>query len=158
MHSWAMILSGAAACLFAVLMALQRSLYSAALCLLAVIFLAAGMFFLSGAPLVAFLQVMIYAGAVMVLIVVTIMASAGTSPRFADLAAPKPLAVLAGLVFAGELLSLALRAPAASAAAAVDLQGKVGAALFSTYAVATEAVTLLLFLAALAVLDARRVR
>ncbi len=155
MYIWAMFLSGAVACVFAILMVLQRSLYSAALCLLGVIGSSAALFLLSGAPLVAFLQVMIYAGAVMVLIVVTIMASRPSPARFAETAVPKPIAVLAAIGIFAELLALAGKSPNDYVGFLGITRNPLGPVLFTSYGPATEAVTLLLFISALAVLDSR---
>ena len=74
-------------------MVAQRSLYTAAICLLVVLFQAAALFFLAGAPLLAFLQIMIYAGGVMVLIVVMVMAAPGREGSFwSRLQVPRPVA------------------------------------------------------------------
>ena len=158
-----MCLSGAAAVVFAVLMVVQRSLYASAVCLLAVLLQTAVLFFFFGAPLLAFLQVMIYAGAVMVLVVVTIMAAPGPlakGERWGALSIPWPLAAAGLLLPVLELLILVLRAglapgPAGAVGGAALAQSGIGQALFEPYAVATEAVGLLLFLSALAVLKPR---
>lgn len=76
--------------------------------------------------------------------------------RFADFSFPRPLA-FAGLAAAALVVALSLCATSGSAPGpvppAADLSGAFSSALFSSYAPATEAVTLLMFLAALAVLD-----
>lgn len=153
MAPWALCVSGAAAVVFAAMMVLQRSLYAAAICLLAVLLQTAAFFFFSGAPLLAFLQIMIYAGAIMVLIVVTIMAApAPAEHRFARLSAPWPLAA-AGLMLpiavVGAFLARKPLAPG-GLGAAQTLQSSIGPVLFGPYAAATEAVTLLMFLSSLA--------
>jgi NADH:ubiquinone oxidoreductase subunit 6 (subunit J) len=105
---------------------------------------------------------MVYAGAVMVLVVITIMATGGEPEtgfrRMADFSFPRWLAA-AGLLAAAAEIAVTLfvggasRAPVAPADPA--LASAFGAALFNSYALATEAATLLMFLAALAVLPDR---
>lgn len=153
MAPWALYVSGAAAVLFAAMMILQRSLYGAAICLLAVLLQTAAFFFFAGAPLLAFLQIMIYAGAVMVLVVVTIMAApAPARRRFAELGAPWPLAAAGLLLPAGIVFAFLARSPlpVGGLDAAASVQSALGPVLFGPYAVATEAVTLLMFLSSLA--------
>lgn len=146
--------AGALAVLFGTLMLFARSLYVSAVCLLAVLLQTGIIYAACGAPLLGFLQVMIYAGAVMVLVVVTVMAAGGAkAPRFAEFSIPRPLAWAGLLLAAVEAVVLvhgAGAAPAPTAAANAALQAGLGAALFKPYAVATEAATLLMFLASLA--------
>lgn len=159
MTLWAVILAAAVAAAFAGVMLFSRSLYVSAVCLLVVLLQTGVIFLLRGAPLLGFLQVMVYAGAVMVLVVVTIMATGGEPnanfKRMADFSFPRWLAA-AGLVAAALEISLTLFYGGASLAPAAPadpaLAAKFGATLFQSYALATEAVTLLMFLAALAVL------
>jgi len=99
---------------------------------------------------------MIYAGAVMVLVVVTIMAapSRPESPWSASPLLPRWLAVIGVLLPLAEVVFMALQVPATAAApasAGFALQPSLAAVLFGPYAVATEAVTLLMFIAGLAV-------
>lgn len=155
MTLWIVLTAGALAALFGLVMLLHRSLYVSAMCLLVVLLQTGIIIAACGAPLLGFLQVMIYAGAVMVLVVVTVMAAGEVSgPRFADFSIPRPLAWLglAAVVVEAFLLLGASMAPAGAPAFAVspDLQAGLGAALFKPYAVATEAATLLMFLASLA--------
>jgi len=152
MMVWAALVAGVVAAFFAGVMLLHRSLYVSAVSLLVVLLQTAVLFLLCGSPLLGLLQVMIYAGAVMVLVVVTIMAAGAEGDRFADFSFPKPLAWL-GLIAAVAETALILSSGLAPAAVAVDpaLQAQLGAVLFKPYALATEAVTLLLFLAALAI-------
>lgn len=149
---WAALVAGVVAAFFAGVMLLHRSLYVSAVSLLVVLLQTAVLFLLCGSPLLGLLQVMIYAGAVMVLVVVTIMAAGSEGERFADFSFPRPLAWL-GLFAAVAETALSLSRGTAPAAVAVDpaLQIQLGAVLFKPYALATEAVTLLMFLAALAI-------
>jgi NADH-quinone oxidoreductase subunit J len=149
---WAALVAGVVAAFFAGVMLLHRSLYVSAVSLLVVLLQTAVLFLLCGSPLLGLLQVMIYAGAVMVLVVVTIMAAGEEGDRFADFSFPKPLAWL-GLAAAVVETAFSLSRGNAPAAVAVDpaLQVQLGAVLFKPYALATEAVTLLMFLAALAI-------
>ncbi len=156
MTAIAALIAGSVAVFFAGVMLLSRSLYLSAVSLLVVLLQTAVLFLLCGSPLLGLLQVMIYAGAVMVLVVVTIMAAGNEGGRFADLSFPRPLAWL-GLVSAVAETALILSKGSAPAAVAVDpaLQAGIGAVLFKPYALATEAVTLLMFLAALAIAPAK---
>ncbi|MBI3289527.1 MAG: NADH-quinone oxidoreductase subunit J [Elusimicrobia bacterium] len=153
MTAWAAIFVGAVAAFFAGVMFFHRSLYVSAVSLLVVLLQTGMLFFLCGSPLLGFLQVMIYAGAVMVLVVVTIMAAGSKSgERFTEFSFPRPLAWL-GLIAAAAETAFLLSRGVAPASVAVDpgLQARFGAVLFKPYALATEAVTLLMFLAALAI-------
>jgi NADH-quinone oxidoreductase subunit J len=152
MIALAALLAGVVAVFFAGVMLLHRSLYVSAVSLLVVLLQTAVLFVLCGSPLLGLLQVMIYAGAVMVLVVVTVMAAGSEGPRFSDFAFPRPLA-WALLIAAAAETALVLGRATAPAAVAVDpaLQARLGAVLFKPYALATEAVTLLMFLAALAI-------
>jgi NADH-quinone oxidoreductase subunit J len=153
---WAALVAGIVAVFFAGVMLLHRSLYVSAVSLLVVLLQTAVLFLLCGSPLLGLLQVMIYAGAVMVLVVITVMAAGEEGERFADLSFPRPLA-WAGFAAAVLEVALILSHGTAPAAVPVDpaLQAKLGAVLFQPYALATEAVTMLMFLAALAIAPER---
>jgi len=147
------------AVLAAALMIFGRTLYASAVCLLAVFAQVALLFYLMGAPLVAFMLVMIYAGAVMVLVVISIMA---TPPRLRQIwsssAMPKALAVLLILLLGVQLLP-AFQNPGVSALPEVpwpSLATDVAAVLYGPYALLTETVAVLVFLACLAVREAGR--
>ena len=163
MTLWAVIFAGAVAAAFSGVMLLSRSLYVSAVCLLVVLLQTGVIFLLRGAALLGLLQVMIYAGAVMVLVVITIMATGGEPgahfERFADFSFPRPLAVL-GLAAGALEIAAVLFFGGASSAAVVPTDPAAAAAfasvLFKSYAPATEAVTLLMFLAALAVLPDKK--
>jgi len=155
MTLWAVIFAGAVAVLFAGVMLFHRSLYVSAVSLLVVLLQTALIFFLCGSPLLGLIQVMVYAGAVMVLVVVTLMAAGGdTGPRFADFSFPRPLAWAGALALAAQILLLVASPDAAAARVDPGLQAAFSRVLFKSYALATEAVTLLMFLAALAVVPA----
>lgn len=152
--------AGAIAVIFAGLMLFQRSLYACALCLLFVLMQTSLLFLLAGAPLLAFLQIMIYAGAVMVLVVVTIMAAPGPAAGggWSRLAIPRPLAVAGLLLPIAELAVVSARGGLGQAGAlgsAMAAQTRIGPILFGPYAVATEAVGILMLLSGLAVLGRR---
>ena len=159
MTLWAVILAGIVAVVFAGEMLFNRSLYVSAVCLLVVLLQTGLIFLLRGAALLGFLQIMVYAGAVMVLVVITIMATGGEPAtgfaRFADFSFPRWLAVLGLAAAAGEIgLTLFLGGASSAPVAPADpaLAAAFASSLFNSYALATEAVTLLMFLAALAVL------
>lgn len=150
------ILAGGGALFFAAVMMLQRSLYVSALCLLAVLLQTAVIFCFLGSPLLAFLQIMIYAGAVMVLVVVAIMtAPPPLGALWSRLSIPWPIAVLGLLLPAAELLFLSTRSDVVSTTVPSSVSS-LGLVLFGPYALATEAVGVLLMLAALAVVERRR--
>jgi NADH-quinone oxidoreductase subunit J len=158
MHSIALLLAGFLAGLFAVLMLFQATLYASALCFLVVLEQIAAFFDLLGSPLLAFLQVLLYAGAIMVLVVVSIMA---TPPRLRRLwmeaSLPRPLIVLALVLAAlefGTVIQIGALNPELPAWPA--LQSDLAAALFGRYAVYTEVVAVLIFLATLAVVETWR--
>lgn len=159
MAQMAMALAGLTAASFAVLMVFQRSLYASAICLLVVLLQAAVFFFFAGAPLLAFLQVMIYAGAVMVLVVVAVM-SAPSPPAdlWSRLSLPGPLVALGLLAPVLETVLFLWRGEHSpgSIGNALEVQSRIGPVLFGNYAVGTEAVGLLLFLSALAMTGSRR--
>ena len=151
MNFWAVAAAGAIASFFAGVMLFHRTLYVSAVCLLAVLVQTGVIFVLRGAPLLGLLQVMIYAGAVMVLVVITVMAAGGApGERFADLGVPRWVAAAAVLAAVVQVV-LAFRGDAPLAGAASAPPEAFARTLFSSYAPATEAVTLLMFLAALAV-------
>lgn len=157
MGCWQFWVLTAVAAAFGGLMLVQRSLYAAAVCLLVVLIQAGGIFLLAGAPLMAFLQMVIYAGAVMVLVVVAIMASGpgGADPGWSPL--PRPLVGATAIVLFAELAWAArgLALPSGSPAAAAAAEAHIGAVLFGSHVLATEAAALLMFLSSLALIDRR---
>lgn len=156
--TWTAVLAGVAAAIAAAVMLFHRSLYVCAVCLLVILFQIAVFFFLAGATTLAFLQTMIYAGAVMVLILIVIMASPRPQAEvWTQPPLPRPLAVGVLLLPLAETFLLIRRAalPEGGLGLAWPAQAKLGAVLFKDYAAATEAVTLLMFLAGLAIIGRR---
>ena len=156
MIDWLVPLAGATAIVFAALMLLQNSLYAAAVCFLTVILQVALLLYASGARLLASLLVLVYAGAVAVLIVVSIQAAASSrrpGANWSRLSAPRPLLLASFLLVCGEAALLLLHGQAQApsvVSSAVDFA--VGQSLFGPYAAVTEGAALLMFLAALAVI------
>lgn len=152
MNSAATALAGAAAILFAVLALFQRTLYGSALFLLGVLLQVAAIFYLMGAPLLAFIQVLIYAGGVMVLIVVATMADPSPIPDlWARLGLHRGALPLAFLMLALEA-AVFLRggAPGSGAGAAAQVERAMAGTLFGAQAPLTELVGVLALVAALA--------
>ena len=159
MIPWIVPFAGAAAVAFAALMLAQRSLYAAAMCFLAVILNAAVLLYVRGAKLLALLLLLVYAGAVAVLIVISIQACADRMPDagrgfWSRLSLPRPL-LLAGLllpVLDAALLLAGGGAPRPPAPAPAGDLG-LGPALFGPYVAAAEAAAFLMLFADLAVID-----
>jgi NADH:ubiquinone oxidoreductase subunit 6 (subunit J) len=157
MTHWLVPFAGAAAVAFAALMLVQRSLYACAICFLAAVLQVSVLLYASGARLLALLLLLIYAGAVAVLIVVSIQASgdqreADSRSRWNRLGLPWPL-LAAGLLL--PVLDAALLAARAAGSPPSGSAGDLvlGPALFGPYAAAAEAVALLMLFAALALID-----
>ena len=149
---------GACAVLFAVLALFQRSLYASAMCLLVVLLQVAAAYFLIGAQLLGLIQILVYAGAVMVLLVVAVMASPPLLAKpWAD-GMLKWLAWLAVLFPAAELLAILRLSSGAPLIlrAAPDMDRRMAALLFGPYAPLTEAAGLLILVAALSILKESR--
>lgn len=151
----AMAVCAALAVLLACAGLFQKTLYGAAMCLLGVLLETAVLFILVGAPLLGFLQVLIYAGAVMVLVVIAILASPPRlAERWAVLSVPRPAAWLAPLaVFAGFSGAAGhLLASGTLPQAGPALERAMARLLFGPWALATEAVGVLVLVASLSVL------
>ncbi|MBI5624799.1 MAG: NADH-quinone oxidoreductase subunit J [Elusimicrobia bacterium] len=150
-------LAGAGAVFFSALMLFQRGLYAGAACLLGALLQVGVLLYLAGSPLVGFLQVVIYAGGVMALIVVAVM-SAPADDRDAAMwgvfSVPRPL-VAGSVLLLGVELALACAGGGAPGAVGATgaLDKTLGNVLFGPYALATEAAALLLFVAALALVS-----
>ena len=115
-------------------------------------FALAVVFYLLGAPLVAVFEVIIYAGAIMVLFLFVIMLVNLEEPRrFSGGRLRLALSATLTLLLFGMLASLFARAPQGAAVAASPLgEGnlqRVGAALFTDYLLPFEAVSVLLLVA-----------
>jgi NADH-quinone oxidoreductase subunit J len=144
------------AVVFAGLMLVQTSLYASAICLLVTLIQIGALFYLFGFQLLAFLQVIIYAGAVMVLLVEGVMAAPpAPSSRYSHTSVPKLLVLLAPVVLFLELGAWGLLgAPSQPLATlAAPQSARLAALLFGRYAVLTEAVGLLILLSALSVIE-----
>ena len=120
----------------------------------------AGLYVLLDAPFVAVIQIIIYAGAILVLFLFVVMllnAPAETKGPFARLApGPRRAGALLGVVFAVELVwavwrAASLRGPAEAAgvlpAAAVEPVRTIGQVLYTDYAFAFEVTSLLILVA-----------
>ncbi|MBI5242917.1 MAG: NADH-quinone oxidoreductase subunit J [Elusimicrobia bacterium] len=155
MAATALAICGGCAVLFAAFALFQRTLYGSALCLLAVLLQVGAAYFLIGAPLLGLIQVLVYAGAVMVLLVVAVMSSPPQLNEPWAGGTAKWLAWLAVLAPAAELLSLlraASGAPAALQRAPAALERQMAFLLFGPYAPLTEIAGLLVLVAALSIL------
>lgn len=147
---------GLLAVILAVAALFQRTLYGAAMCLLGVLLETAALFVLVGSPMLGFLQVLVYAGAVMVLIVIAILSSPPKlAHRWAEdpvpglLAWAAPVVAFAALIACGPALcSGASPLPYAGPA----LEKAMARLLFGPWALAVEAVGLLVLVASLSVL------
>lgn len=150
----ALAIFGVVAVIFALLLLFQRTLYGSAICLLGVLLQVAAIFFAIGAQLLGLMQVLVYAGAIMVLIVVAVMAAPARLERlWAGYQAPAGLAALVLFLMAAELgLVLVFRGPPQPGAlvkAGSILEGELAALLFGPAALVTEAVGVLILVAAL---------
>ena len=154
----ALAAAGLGAVLFAILTVFQRNLYASALCLLAVLLKVAAIFFLLGAQLLGFLQILVYAGAVMVLIVVAVMSSpVRISSPWSDFKLP---VWLVSLVLAAPLLELLLAATLSGGNAPLPpavpaLERAMAGVLFGRFALMTEAVGLAVLIVSMALLQER---
>lgn len=150
--------AGALAVLFAGLLLFQRTLLRSAMCLWVVLLQSAILFAASGSPLLGLLQFLLYAGAIMVLVVVAILSSPRRLERLvADTGLPRwlwaaglsaPFALTGALALWG--------APWTMTAAPGGLDRELASVLFGRYAVITAALGALILLAALAAVPAAR--
>lgn len=134
----------------------QRTLYGAAMCLLGVLLETAALFVLVGAPMLGFLQILVYAGAVMVLIVIAILSSPPKlAHRWAENPAPgwvswtAPAVVLVALAALGPALC---SGPSPLPMAGPALEKAMARLLFGPWAAAVEAAGVLVLVASLSVL------
>lgn len=118
---------------------------------LALSFLAvAALYILLNAEFVAFVQILIYAGAVMVLLLFAVMLTQRSSTQFSNLPnmQAKWAAVAAGLVFVGLAGSfLQTRWPVQAQGLPADVTALLGQLIFGQYVLAFEAASLLLLAA-----------
>jgi NADH-quinone oxidoreductase subunit J len=140
---------------------LHRSPIYSALALVNTLFLIAVMFVQLDAHLIAFLQVIVYAGAIMVLFLFVIMLlSAGDETRLEGRAGLRSAAVLAGVLLAAELGALGVTAESPSDApvpAGFGTTEALATRLFTTHLLAFELTSVLLLVAVVgAVVMARR--
>jgi NADH-quinone oxidoreductase subunit J len=145
-------ISGAVALLASLLAVTRRNTVHGALYLVLSLLAIALVFFALGAPFVAALEVIVYAGAIMVLFVFVVMmlnlgrASEAQESVWLSRRTWTGPALLA-LILAAELAwVLARGAPAVAARPAIEVKA-VGAALFGTYALAVEVASFLLLAA-----------
>src|SRR5262249_20959397 len=144
----------------AILTITRRSPVAAALWLVNTLFNLAGIYVLLEAHFIAAAQVLVYAGAIMVLFLFTIMLlNVGQASALSDIKAipGKIIAGVAGLVLLGELLALRtvsispdLSAPAGSFPATLEAEGAVNAVakpLFMAYLVPFEITSVMLLAA-----------
>ena len=130
------------------------------MCLLLVLLQVAAIFFSIGAQLLGLMQVLIYAGAIMVLIVVAIMSAPPRLERlWAGYQAPAGWAAAILAMLAAEfglilVMGGAPLPPDALAVSAARLEREMAALLFGPSALVTEVVGLLILVAALAVVPA----
>jgi NADH-quinone oxidoreductase subunit J len=142
------VFSGVA--IFATLLVVaQRSAVHALLYLIVSFLAIGGVLFVLGAPFVAALEVIVYAGAIMVLFVfVTMMVSPGSeaSPAEARWGLLRALAgpALIGCVLVWELVQVLSAAPGVALSGNVVSPKEVAAALFGTYVLGVELASMLL--------------
>ena len=144
----------------AILTITRRSPVAAALWLVNTLFNLAGIYVLLEAHFIAAAQVLVYAGAIMVLFLFTIMLlNVGQADRLSDIKSipGRIIAAVAGLVLLGELFALRtatispdLSAPAGSFVATLEAEGAVNAVakpLFMSYLVPFEVTSVMLLAA-----------
>ncbi|MBI5301272.1 MAG: NADH-quinone oxidoreductase subunit J [Chloroflexi bacterium] len=127
-----------------------RNLVRAALGLIVSFFGVAGIYFVLEAEFVAIVQVLVYVGAISVLILFSIMLTRGlmkdtTSPQNSQWLAAGGIATLVFIALAA--VTLTVKWPIAQAALQGDLIAKLGTELVTTYVLPFEAVSLLLLAA-----------
>ena len=151
----AFALCGALAVLLAIAALFQKTLYGSAMCLLGVLMETAALFILVGAKLLGILQILVYAGAIMVLIVIAILSSPPKlAERWGETTPPRwlawlaPLATFAGLMLASGHFCGSQALPQAGS----SLEHGMAALLFGPWSLATEAVGVLILVASLSVL------
>lgn len=130
---------------------LAKNLVRAMVGLVLTLFGVAGMYLLLNTPFLAFMQILIYVGAVVILIFFAIMLT--RSPAGGEEAKPRGgrqalLAILAGLAPAVVLGVAVLSIPQASSGRPAEVELKfLGAHLLTTYVLAFELISVVLFIA-----------
>jgi len=142
------IFSGAAI-LATLLVIVQRSAVHALLYLIAAFLAIGGLLFVLGAPFVAALEVIIYAGAIMVLFVfVTMMVSPGSEASAAEARWGLVRALIGpaviGVAITAALVQVLTHAPAVQLAGDAVSPKEVAVALFGTYVLGVELASMLL--------------
>ena len=138
----------------ALALAFQKNLIVAGLCLVVTFLGVAGLFLLLANPVAAALQIIVYSGAIVVLVLFVIMLlnSHEEEPQLQGHNLQRGLAILAGLALAAGAVKVVLASPtlkvldAAPSPANMDLN-RLGLALFSDHMVAFEVAGLLLLAA-----------
>lgn len=146
-------LFGSIAVIFTVLMLTRKNALSAAVCLIAVFLSFAGLYVMLDAPMVAAMQVLVYAGAIMMLIIFVIMT---VDMKEDELKIEKPVilsSLLAGTIvltciamvsFSEQSVSYGWALPAGHAFGTVE---NVGHVLFTRHLLNFEMISLLLLIA-----------
>ncbi|MFA6092993.1 MAG: NADH-quinone oxidoreductase subunit J [Elusimicrobiota bacterium] len=132
----------------------SKNLYSSAFCLLAVLLQVALLFCLLGSTLLGLLQLLVYAGGIMVLIVAAVTAVGPESGNAKALGPSRAhaWALLALCAVPTAFFLIAARHCAPSLPPAAMLEKSMARLLFNEYALLTEAVGLLVLVASLSVL------
>lgn len=121
---------------------LATNLYRAAYSLAAALLATAGLYLLLAAPVLAAIQILLYTGGILTLVVFALVLT-GTPESVPAWRRPVPAALLAAAVFLC-LAPFALRAQATASAGGPDPVGTAGAAIFTRYVVPFELLSLLL--------------
>jgi NADH-quinone oxidoreductase subunit J len=135
---------GLAICLVlaAIAVVTAKSLFRAAYALSAALVVTAGFYLLLTAPLLAAVQILLYTGGVLTLVVFALVV-AGANTEGARWRKPLPAAVLAIAVFVALAMTVG-KIPAASPAGGLESGKDVGVLLFSVYLVPFELLSVLL--------------
>lgn len=148
----AFVLVGGVALLAALAMITTRNMVYSALFMVVVLIATAVLYLLYQAPLIALVQVTIYAGGIMVLVLFVIMLiGAETMSHTEALRWQRPLALGLGIVLAIETVSVArstaLNPPMTSLDPSFGSPASIGLLLFREYLVPFEAISLILLVA-----------
>jgi NADH-quinone oxidoreductase subunit J len=147
--------AGTLAAVFAFLVLIQKSLYSGAVCLLGALLQIAAIYFLLGAQLLALIQVLVYAGAIMVLIVIAIMAAPAHADQLWAKIKMSKMVAIAALIAPSAALGfyfLSRTHGIESWVMASALEKEMATVLFGPYALMTESAGLVILISALALI------